>query len=81
MELPNLTQFFSSGKGLLVLKAPILLLMFLYILFLLIVLSRIKALNRTLQIEAARASSIMQILAVIQLLLTVALFVATIILR
>lgn len=78
MELPNITQFLFSRKGLLILKAPILLLMFMYILFILIVLSRIKALNRTLQIDAASASNTMQLLTVIQLILTVALFVATI---
>jgi hypothetical protein len=79
MEFPEITNFLLHGNWILVIKAPILLLIFLYSIFIFIVISRIKALNRTLQIKASQASKTLQTLSVVHLALTISLFIITLV--
>jgi hypothetical protein len=81
MEIPNIniTEFFFQGTGMLLFKIPILILLFVYIVFLFIVFSRIKALNRAVTIVAAHASQTIQLFALVQLLLAISLFLITIV--
>lgn len=74
MEIPNITDLIFQGAGIWVLKIPILILLFLYIVFLFIVINRIKALNRTIEIASANASKTLQIMAIIQFFFAVSLF-------
>jgi hypothetical protein len=75
MELPSsILDFLFQGAGIWLFKLPILVLLFLYIIFLFIVINRINALNRTVTIVAANASRILQVFAFIQFLLALSLF-------
>lgn len=74
MELPSITDFIFQGSGILILKIPILILLFIYALFLFIVINRIKAFNRIVDIASAHASSTLQLFAWIQFFLAVSLF-------
>lgn len=76
-QFPNLTDLLFHGTGILVIKIPLLILIFLYALFLFIVISRIKALNRTVTITAGNASHALQTAATIQFFLAISLFLIT----
>lgn len=77
LEQFNITDFLFHSSGILILKIPLLILILLYALFLFIVISRIKALNRTMTIQAGGASNTLQTLAIVQLILAVSLFLIT----
>jgi hypothetical protein len=79
VEIPNITDFFFQGSGLLLFKVPLLILIFIYILFLFIVVSRIKALNRAVNIVASHASQTLQLFAYIQFFLAISLFLITLV--
>jgi len=70
----NITNLVFQGSGILVFKIPILILLFLYIIFTFIVIQRINALNRTITVVALHASRLLQIFAFIQFLLGILLF-------
>jgi hypothetical protein len=74
MEIPNITDFIFFGGGKLIIKIPLLILLFVYIIFTFIVIQRINAFNRTITIIAAYASRVLQIVAVIQFFLALSLF-------
>lgn len=73
------TQFFVMDFGHLVLKILLLVLLFIYLLFTFIVANRIRAFNRIVHIGSAHASSVLQLLAVVQFVLTLVLFFLAII--
>jgi hypothetical protein len=79
MQLPNITEILFHTNGILILKIPFLILLFLYALFLFIVISRIRALNRTITVTAGAASQILRIAAVLQFVLAVSLFLITLV--
>jgi len=70
----NFIDLLSQGAGILIFKIPILILLFVYTIFTFIVIQRINALNRTINVIAAHASQLLQIFAVIQCLLALSLF-------
>jgi hypothetical protein len=74
MEFPNLADFLLQGSGIIILKIPILILLFIYALFQFIVINRIRAFNRIVHIAAAHASVTLQIFAVVQFFLALSLF-------
>ena len=79
MELPNITDFLLHGSGIVVLKIPILALLLIYILFLFIVMNRIKAFNRIVHIASAHASVTLQFFAVLQFFLALSLFLVALV--
>jgi hypothetical protein len=79
MEIPNLIDFLFQGAGVLLFKIPILILLFVYIIFLFIVIQRINALNRTVTVVAANASKTIQLFAIIQFFLALSLFLLAIV--
>ncbi len=79
---PDLISFFSFAQteGInLTFKLLLLGLVFVYILFTLIVISRVKVLNRTLNLSANKASAIIQTTSAIFLILGISLFLITIV--
>ena len=60
-------------------KGLLLVLIFVYMIFSFIVFSRVRALNRTIYLAAAGASSGLQLLSLISFLVAVSLFIATIV--
>ncbi len=60
-------------------KALLLILMIVYALFTFIVYSRVRALNRTIQIASSGASAILQLLSLIIVIAAVSLFVITLV--
>jgi hypothetical protein len=78
-ELSNLFLFLQNDALTLLTKLLILLLIFIYIIFTLIVISRVKTLNRTISLKAARASSLMKIASITFLLLALFLFIAALV--
>jgi hypothetical protein len=70
----NITDLVFQGAGILVFKIPILILLFVYIIFTFIVIQRVNALNRTINVVAAHASRLLQVFAVIQFFLAISLF-------
>jgi hypothetical protein len=74
MEIPNITDFIFQGSGILIFKIPILILLFVYVIFTFIVIQRINALNRTINIVASHASRLLQLFAIIQFFLSLSLF-------
>ena len=81
MEFPsaNINDFVLQEAGPLLLKIPLLLLIFLYMLFLFIVLSRIKAFDRVIHISASNASRNLRLFTQIQFVLTISLFIITLV--
>ncbi len=79
MELPNITDLLFQGRGILIFKVPILVLLLLYTLFTFIVISRIRALNRTVSISASHASGTLQTFAFVQFLLALSLFLISLV--
>ena len=77
--MPDISNFLLQGSWVVVIKIPVLLLMFLYCIFAFIVVSRIKALNRTVEVSAAGGTKTIQTLAIIQLLLAISLFALTLV--
>lgn len=69
-----ISQFFVMDFGHLVLKILLLILLFIYLLFTFIVANRIRAFNRIVHIASAHASSVLQLLSVVQFVLTLVLF-------
>lgn len=74
MEIPNLFDLLFQGAGIWVFKIPILMLLLVYIIFLFIVIQRINALNRTVNIVASYASKTLQTFAIVQFFLALSLF-------
>ena len=74
MEIPSITDFIFFSSGILIIKIPLLILLFVYIIFTFIVIQRINAFNRTINVVAAHASQVLQIFAIIQFLLALSLF-------
>jgi len=74
MEFPNLTDFLLQGSGIIIFKIPLLVLLFIYLLFLFIVINRIKAFNRIVTIASGHASATLQIFAVLHFFLALSLF-------
>jgi hypothetical protein len=79
MQIPDITQFVFQGAGILIFKIPLLLLLGIYVLFTFIVINRIKAFNRIVNIAASHASSSLQALALIQFVLALSLFLLAIV--
>ncbi len=79
MQIPDIIHFITTGGIILIFKIPLLVLIFLYMLFLLIILSRLKAFDRIVQIPASGASSKLRLLAAIQLALAISLFFLTLV--
>lgn len=76
--MPNITDFLFKGGGILIFKIPLLAMILVYVLFLFIVINRIKALNRTMTIQANGASNLLQTIAAAQCILAFLLFLLTI---
>lgn len=74
MEIITNFQTIITENGILFFKIPILVLLFVYLIFLFIIIQRVNALNRTITIIAAYASRILQIIAITQFLLALSLF-------
>jgi len=79
MQIPNLIDLLFHTQGILILKIPILILIALYVLFLFIVISRLRAFDRIIQIPAQNASGLLRLLAFVQLILALSLFFLTLI--
>ncbi|MEK7571519.1 MAG: DUF5657 family protein [Patescibacteria group bacterium] len=73
MELASITDLIFTN-GILLFKIPILILLLVYVIFTFIVVNRIRAFNRILHIASAHASVTIQIVAIIQFLLALSLF-------
>lgn len=73
-----ITAFQENGVEF-IFKILLLAAIFVYMLFSLILISRVKALNRTIFLAAAGASAMLQLVTVIFFLLAVSLFIATIV--
>lgn len=76
MDIPeiDITAFIFQGTGILVFKIPVLILLFIYIIFTFIVIQRINALNRTVNVVAVHASQLLQVFAYVQFFLALSLF-------
>jgi hypothetical protein len=74
MEIPSITDFIFFSTGILIIKIPLLILLFVYIIFTFIVIQRINALNRTVTVVAANASRVIQLFAIFQFFLALSLF-------
>lgn len=79
MEFITDIQSVIADNGILFFKIPILILLFVYLIFLFIIIQRINALNRTITIIAAYASRILQIFAIVQFFLALSLFLLAIV--
>ncbi len=77
--LPDLITLFQTQGLAFIFKVLLLVLLFVYILFNFIVYSRVKALNRTIYLAAANASSLLQFITLLSLLLAISLFIATLV--
>jgi len=77
--LPDLITLFQTQGLAFIFKVLLLVLLFVYILFNFIVYSRVRALNRTIYLAAANASSFLQFVTLLSLLLAISLFVATLV--
>ncbi|MGI8420558.1 MAG: DUF5657 family protein [Candidatus Levyibacteriota bacterium] len=76
----NDALFFIQANSLMLLfKVLILILFFVYIIYTFIILNRVRALNRTIQVTGAHASVTLQTITWIFFLLAVSLFIATIV--
>lgn len=78
-DIPNITTFFQESGIHLIFKVLVLTLLFVFIIFNLIVVTRIKTLNRTLSLTAAHASAFIQIAAAIILFASISLFIITLV--
>ena len=76
MDVPefNITDFIFQGTGILVFKIPVLILLFVFVIFTFIIIQRVNALNRTINIVATHASRLLQIFTIIQFFLAISLF-------
>lgn len=79
MEIPDIASFIFQGNGIWIIKIPVLILIFLYVIFLFIVINRIKAFNRIVTIASAHASSTLEAFALIQFFLALSLFLLAIV--
>lgn len=79
MELANVLDFLFQGAGIWLFKLPILILLFVYIIFLFIIIQRINALNRSITVASANASKTIQLFAVIHFFLALSLFLLAIV--
>ena len=74
LAIPNITELLFQGTGILLFKIPILILIFIYAIFLFIVINRINAFNRVINIVSGHASKTLQLFAIFQFMLALSLF-------
>jgi hypothetical protein len=75
----DIITFIQNGGVLFIFKILLLIAIFVYILFTIIIISRVRALNRTIYLAASHASMALLILSIISFLLAVSLFIATLV--
>jgi hypothetical protein len=75
----DVLTFFQDNGLLFIFKILLLVLVFVYIVYTIIIINRVRALNRTIYLAAAHASLTLQILSIISFLLAVSLFIITIV--
>ena len=78
--MPDILQFFQGNSFIILsVKIPLLIFITLYIIFTLIVISRVRALNRAIHITSRNATSIITVLSYAYFILAVSLFLITLV--
>jgi hypothetical protein len=77
--MPDITTLFQINNFVIIFKFLLLILLFVYILFSILVISRVRSLNRTVYLAAAHASVLLQIATLLSLILSISLFIATLV--
>lgn len=78
-DFANILQFIPDNALLLVFKVLLLVLMFVFILFSFIIVSRVRTLDRTLSLTAANASAFLKVVAFFIFMAAISLFIITLV--